>query len=456
MRDLLITGVFLAVLFYAFRRPWVGVILWTWISVMNPHRLAWGFANDAPFAAAAAGVTLLSLFITKEPVRLPRTAPVKVAVLFILWMAVTTAFAINPGDSLDQLRKVFKIQLMTLVALAVLHERRHIQMFVWINALSLGFYGVKGGIFTIVTGGGGRVWGPGGFIGGNNEIGLALLMTIPLLYYLYLQVTKRWQRLAFIGAMLLTTLAVLGTQSRGAFLGIAAMGIVLWWRAPRKLMSALIIGVAATVAVATMSEQIAHRIDAIANYEEDSSAVGRLYAWQTAFNIANHRPFGAGFAMYTQPISDRYAPGLDFTGKIDVKILEARAAHSIYFQVLGEHGWLGLILFLSLGILTWRMASRIRKRARGSPDTFWASQLAGMCQVSLVGYAVGGAFLSLAYFDLPYSLMVIIVVLDRWLVQHQASMSPSLDPTPSGSMKGNSVAGSPLSISGAPSPGTSR
>lgn len=451
MRDLLVTGVFLAGLFYAFRRPWAGVILWTWISMMNPHRLAWGFAYDAPFAAAAAGVTLLSLLITKDPVRLPGSAPVKVALMFILWMAITTAFAISPENSFDQLQKVFKIQLMTLVALAVLHERQHIQMFVWINALSLGFFGVKGGIFTIATAGGGRIWGPGGFIGGNNEIGLAMLMAIPLLYYLYLQVTKRWHRLALVGAMLLSTLAVLGTQSRGAFLAIMAMGAVLWWRAPRKLMSALIIGVAVTVALAVMSEQIAHRIESISSYEEDSSAVGRLYAWQTAINIANKRPFGAGFAMYTQSISDRYAAGFDFGGKIDAKILQARAAHSIYFQVLGEHGWIGLALFVALGLLTWRMASRIRKRAGSHPDTRWAAQLAGMCQVSLVAYAVGGAFLSLAYFDLPYNIMVIVVVLDRWLARHEVETKSSSSSSPADRLETSSPLGASLAVRGSPS-----
>jgi putative inorganic carbon (HCO3(-)) transporter len=66
MRDLLVTAMVLGAIFYAFRRPWVGVMLWTWLSIMNPHRLTWGFAFDAPFAAMAAGVTMLSLLLTRS------------------------------------------------------------------------------------------------------------------------------------------------------------------------------------------------------------------------------------------------------------------------------------------------------------------------------------------------------------------------------------------------------
>ena len=423
MRDLVITAIVLGALIYGLKRPWVGVALWTWLSVMNPHRMAYGFAYDAPFAALAAGGTFLALLLTKDPVRLPKSGPVYVLVLFILWMTITSVFAYFPDDSLDQLNKVFKIQLMTLVALAVLHEKKHILVFVGINTLSLGLLGIKGGLHTIATGGGGRVWGPGGFITGNNEVGLAMVMIIPFLYFAYLQVTHKWMRIGLIVSMLLTTIAVLGTQSRGAFLAIAAMGLVLWWRAPRKLLTGTLIVSLAIVALAVMSEQFSARMATIKTFDEDTSAVGRIYAWQTAFNIANERPLGAGFAMYQQVISDRYGAGMDFAGKINEKILQARAAHSIYFQVLGEHGWVGLLLFLSVFVMTWRIGTRLRKRTKGNAELLWIYQLAGMCQVSLAGFAIGGAFLSLAYFDLPYNVMVILVVTYRWLEQ-QAATAP--------------------------------
>lgn len=415
IRDIVITAIVVGVLPKVFRHAWIGILLWTWISVMNPHRLAWGFAHDAPFAAIAGGAALIALFTTKDPVRLARSGPVYALIAFILWMLVTTAFAVFPADSLDQLNKIIKIQLMTLVALAVLHEKKHIELFVWVNALSLGFYGFKGGLYTIQTAGGGKVWGPGGFIGGNNEIGLAMLVAIPLQYYLYQISTRRWIRWGLLAIMLLSAIAVLGTQSRGAFLAIVAMGFVLWLRAPgNKLLPGVTILVVGSVLFTFMPQSWHDRMATIGTYEQDGSAMGRINVWETSINIANHRPTGAGFAMYNKPVFDVYAPRPKEHRVADPSI--PRAAHSNYFQVLGEHGWIGLTLYLAIWWLSWRDAGRLRKLSKGREDLSWVYRLAGMCQVSLVGFMVGGAFLSLAYFDLPYNLMVIIVVTKRWLL----------------------------------------
>jgi probable O-glycosylation ligase (exosortase A-associated) len=415
IRDLLITAIVIGVLPMVFRHAWIGVLLWTWISVMNPHRLAWGFAHSAPFAAIAGGAALIALFTTKDPVRLAKSGPVYALIAFVVWMCVTTVFAVFPGDSFDQLNKIIKIQLMTLVALAVLHEKKHIELFVWVNALSLGFYGFKGGLYTIQTAGGGTVWGPGGFIGGNNEIGLAMLVAIPLQYYLYQVSDKRWIRWGLLATMLLSAVAVLGTQSRGAFLAILAMGLVLWLRAPgNKFLPGITILVVGSVLFTFMPQTWHDRMATIGTYEQDGSAMGRINAWETAINIANHKPTGAGFSMYNRTVFNIYAPRPNEQRAADPSI--PRAAHSNYFQVLGEHGWVGLALYLAIWWLSWRDAARLRKLTKGRADLSWVFRLAGMCQVSLVGFMVGGAFLSLAYFDLPYNLMVIIVVTKRWLL----------------------------------------
>jgi putative inorganic carbon (HCO3(-)) transporter len=413
MRDILITAIVLGWLPFIFRHAWIGILLWTWLSIMNPHRLAWGFAYDAPFAAMAAVVTLIALFTTRDRIGLPRAGAFYLLVAFIVWMCVTTLMAIFPGTSLSQFNTVIKIMLMTIVAMAVLHEQKHLRLFVWVNALSLAFFGVKGGLYTIATAGGGRVWGPGGFIGGNNEIGLAILVVIPLLYYLFITSSTRWIRMGLVAAMVLSAVAVLGTQSRGAALAIAVMTGMLWLRSPgHKLITGLAIALVGVVLVMFMPDSWHDRMSTIGRYEEDSSAMGRIHAWQTALNIANDRVTGAGFDTYNAAVFSQYAPtGGDRAGDPSI----VRAAHSIYFQILGEHGWVGLLLFLGIWILMWRDASRLRRLAGTDPHLKWLRDLAGMCQVALAGYATGGAFLSLAYFDLPYNLLVIVLVMRRWL-----------------------------------------
>jgi probable O-glycosylation ligase (exosortase A-associated) len=154
------------------------------------------------------------------------------------------------------------------------------------------------------------------------------------------------------------------------------------------------------VSLAFLPEEWWARMHSIQNYEQDQSAMGRINAWHTMFNIAKDRIFGGGFNVYTYDIFQMYAPIPE----------NVHAAHSIYFQVMGEHGFIGLFLYLMIGFFTWQSASWLRKHTRGIPELEWTGRLAAMCQVSMFGFAVGGAFLSLAYFDLPYNITVLVVI----------------------------------------------
>jgi probable O-glycosylation ligase (exosortase A-associated) len=120
-----------------------------------------------------------------------------------------------------------------------------------------------------------------------------------------------------------------------------------------------------------------------------------------ATNLAIDRPLtGGGFEIYDAYVFGRYAPVPN----------DIHAAHSIYFQCLGEHGFIGLGLYLALIVICWRRAKWIIRQTAKRDDLKWAAQLAGMIQVSMIGFGVGGAFLSLLYFDVPYYLMGALLV----------------------------------------------
>lgn len=406
MRDLAMVAIFAYLLLRAVRETWVGALLWTWLSLMNPHRLTYGFAYSLPYAQITAIVTFASILWSRGKVRLPGDASVVALVLFVLWTCVTTFFAILPEQSAVTLEKVLKIQVMTLVCVAALRERKHIEAFVWVNVVSIGFYGVKGGLAAIASGGSTRIWGPAdSFIQDNNTLGLALVVIIPLGVYLYQVTVQRWLRAGLLVFLLLCAAAALSTQSRGAFLAISAMVLVLWLRSRKKLMSGIVLVVAAVSFIAFMPSSWESRMRTIETYQEDTSALQRINAWQTAINIANDRVTGAGFAVDRRVVFDIYSPRPEWVF----------TAHSIYFQALGEHGWIGLALFLSMGVLSFRNASQVRATTRDQPDAEWARDLCGMIQVSMVGFAVGGAFLSLAYYDLPYNIMVMLIACKYWV-----------------------------------------
>lgn len=419
VRDLLLAAIFAIALPLALKHAYIGVLLWTWVGVMNPHRLTWGFMFEAPIALMVAAFTLVGLVTTVDRVKFEWSPPLVWVFLFVAWICITTAFAFYVSEAVWYLERVLKIQLMTFIAVAVLYKKLHLRLFIWVNVLSLGFFGVKGGLYTIATGGGGRVWGPpGGFIQGNNELALALIMGIPLMYFLRQTTPYPLVRKGLTLMMALSAVGAVGSQSRGALLAIAAIGGVLWLRSSHRFVTGFILALLAISIWNFMPQSWHERMSTIQTFEEDGSAMGRINAWETAINIANDRLLGAGFEMYSPEVFMRYAPNPDEQRAVDPTI--ARAAHSIYFQVLGEHGYIGLLLFLAIWWSAWRVAAGLRRAGSGPPEEAWLAQLGAMAQVSLVGFAVGGAFLSLAYFHLPYNLLIMLVVARRWQREHAA------------------------------------
>jgi probable O-glycosylation ligase (exosortase A-associated) len=415
MRDIAVTLAVFGSLPFILWRPWIGILVWSWLGFMNPHRLAWGFSVTMPFAMIVALTTLVALLLSTEQRKIPWTRELVVLLSFWAWTLVTTLNAMYPSLAWDQLVKVSKIFLMIVVATILINTPYRLKALVWVIALSLGFYGVKGGIFTVVTGGAHQVRGPeASFISGNNEIGLALVMTTPLLYFLSRQVTPKYLRPGLLAAVGLTALAALGTQSRGALLGLLAMATFLWLKSRTKIVTGILIVLGTVVLLPLMPQQWWDRMSTIQNYEQDPSALGRINAWRMAFNLASDRLTGGGLESFQEYTFQLYAPNPGYVAD----------SHSIYFQVLGHHGFIGLALFLFLIVFTWLTASSIIRRTRKDEETRWLGELMAMTQVSLVAYLTTGAFLGLAYFDYFYNLMLIVVVA-KGLVSKRAAALPS-------------------------------
>lgn len=422
MRDILVAAIIFGALPFVLARPHIGLYLYSWISYMNPHRLAYGFAFSFPWAYITAVATLLGVLFSKEPKRMPWTREMSILLLLVIWMVVTSYFAFYPFLAWDQMEKVAKIQLMIFITPLVINTRQRLHVLIWVITLSIGFYGIKGGIFTILHGGVYQVRGPAGsFISGNNEMGLALLMTVPFFRYLHLTERNKLVRIGLMVGMILTTLAAIGTQSRGALVGAVVMGGMFWLKSRSKFMTTILVAGAIALIAAIMPQAWYDRMNTIQTFQDDMSAQGRINAWWTAWNVAKARPLvGGGFSMFQVPTFEAYAPDPE----------NVHDVHSIYFEMLGEHGFPGLVLFLLLAWLTWRTGSWVVKEGKRDPDKKWAADLAAMGQVSMMSYAAAGAFLGLAYFDLYYHILVIIVLTKVILLQEAqpAAASSSLRP----------------------------
>lgn len=401
LRDLALLIIIYGSMPLILRKPFIGVLIWYWLSLMNPHRISWTLMNQ-PFAEMIVLTWLFGLLIAQNEKKQIPVSPITITLgLFWFWMLITTFFAFYPDLAWRRWDLVWKIMLTTYLAILMLNSKERILALTFVVTFSIGFYGFKGGYFTLITGGVHRVWGPtGSFIADNNEIGLALIMTIPLLFYIRSLVTPKIAKHALLLGVILCFFAILGTQSRGAFVGVIAMGLFLAMKSQNKIAYLFIIFLLAPAGFIFMPEVWHERMSSIDDFESDASAMGRITAWKMAYNLALHEPFGGGFDTFRPSVYLMYLPGAGASGT---------DAHSIYFEVLGEHGFIGLGLFLCLGIFALLTCGRIIRKTRGDPDMLWMKNLAAMIQVSLVGYAVCGAFLGLAYFDYYYAIIAIVV-----------------------------------------------
>lgn len=401
MRDLVLVAILLGLVPVILARPHVGMLAYAWLSLMNPHRLTFGFTYGQPFAVAVFVLTVAAWLFSREP-KLPRMHPLLWSiVVFALWFSFTTLFAWAPEAAFAKWDRAIKMTVAVLFTAVLITDRERWRQLLAVLAFSIAFFGVKGGLWTVATGGSFLVWGPPeSYIADNNALAVALVMAIPLVLYFHETGAHRWLRLGCLAAAGLTALAVLGTHSRGGLLTLAVAGFLLWLRSRHRLLTGALLATSIGFGIAFMPESWFERMETIENYEQDRSANMRFEAWAWGLGVAEQRPLtGGGFMVYT-------LNGIEHAGGR----LSYLNAHSIYFEVLAEHGWPGLALFLGLiagGILT---ARAIVRDSRDVPELDWAARFGALVQVSFVAYAVGGALLNLAFYDLFYYLLLATAV----------------------------------------------
>lgn len=404
MRGLLVALIIFGAIPFILQRPFVGLLVWSWIGYMNPHRLTYDFAYSFPWVMMIAVVTLGSLAVSRESKKIPLSTTSVLLFAFLVWTGIATVFAVEQASAWQAYEEFAKTMVMVFVTLMLVNTRERMHALVWVIAVSLGFYGIKGGIFTALGGGVSHVVGPpGSFIADNNAMALALCMTIPLMRYLQLHAKRKSVRLGLIGAMLLTGVAVLGTYSRGGLIGLLVVGGALLLKSRRRVAILAAVVVIGAVAWHFMPPQWTERMGTLHHAGETDSAETRIQSWEFAANVAIHRPLVAGgFNDYQNTaLWEAYAPAGS----------KERAVHSIYFRTLGEQGFPGLILLLALLFTSWRNCQSVRKKTRHSPEDKWAYDLASMLQVSVAAYVVAGAALPMPYFDLSWQLMALTVLL---------------------------------------------
>lgn len=414
MRDAVLMAITLICSLVALRRPFVGLVAFISYGLLAPQALTWSFALAFPHSAVIALCTIIGFVVTSERKKVPASR--EVVLLLALWglFGVSTIFAIEPDSAAVKLVWVSKILLMVFLSMALINDEERIHVVLRAIALSLGFYALKGAFFFLRTGGEGMVEAPeGSFLSANNSLGAALVINLPIAYYLLrLEVNPwfRWVLKIIVGA---TYVAVLGTFSRGAWVALGAVTAFILLKTERKLIVVAIGSLVMMVAVVLLpdfssisSDRLSSRMQTFENIEEENSAQQRFWNWEFCKRVGLEHPFsGGGFDYYSLDAYARYYP--EFLTKWPGKVW---SCHSSWLTIWGEHGipafcvWVGLLLSAFMSI-RW-----IRLQIRREKGLAWFRPLPSMLEASFIGFAVAGSFVDFAYFDLFYQLIAIVVV----------------------------------------------
>ncbi|MGR5134600.1 putative O-glycosylation ligase, exosortase A system-associated [Vibrio alfacsensis] len=413
MRDLVFIVFFAVILFISFRKPFIAVSIWLWSGLFVPIYWLYGFAESIPFNVIFSAVTVLSYFASRNRPEFRLDSLFFFISLFFLHTTLTTFTTIvNPDITWIAWENFFKVFLLFVFICLIVREKVHFELMIWVLVLSVGFYALVEGLKFIATGGGHHIHGPlGHLMADNNHLALAILMVIPLIAYLISQTPEKWLKIALLGMLGLCVLAILGTKSRGGFLGLLAVGGYFWSKSNRKMLSGILIAAVCVVAMSLVSERWLSRMDTIKTANEDGSFMTRVNSWKIHTLMAMERPLLGGGFKAPQHGHIWRGLALDFDKLALIPTPppgdKGWAAHSIYFQVLGDHGFLGLLLFLGAICLAFLKLSSIEKYF----GERWQTKLAKMMKVSLVAYCVAGAALSMAYFELLYALLAMVICL---------------------------------------------
>lgn len=408
--------------------PNIGILLWCWITFLGPHKLAWNFPSALRLNLLIAIATIVGWLFSREDKTIPKNLTVFFVIIFLIHTTISATLSLAPEITWPLWNRHIKTFFLIFMIMALMNSRVRVHSLIWVIVICIGYFGVWGGILGVLTGGSYRLVGtPKSPIADNNHLALAMVITIPLMNYLRIHSEKAIVRYGLLFAMLSTIFAVLSTYSRGGLISLCAMIGFLWLKSKskNKILILLVVGLVVVPAVQFMPDKWTARMNTIENAaESDSSFKSRLHVWETSYNIAIDRPlFGAGFASTESPhVYTKYrAPDDPY---------HAHAAHSIYFQLLGDLGFVGLILYFVLVTIAWQNAKYVIFVSKRFSQLEWARDLASMIQVSMVGFFVGGAALSFAYYDVVLTMFAVLEVMRSLVAKESEKYLASMSETP--------------------------
>ena len=410
--DLALTGFVLAFLALGFRRPYLWVLAYLYIDSLAPQKISYGILKVIPvslisFVLAFGGWILIDY---KRNSRF--TLRQGLIALLLVYCGLTTLSADFPEEALIKWDWVWKALLFAIFLPMTLTTRLRIEAATLIMTLTVGAIVIGGAIKTLAGGGGYGtlrlfVNDNSGLYEGSTLSTVAIAI-IPLIWWLVNHgtvfprsiLTKSYGAALTFACLLIPV----GTQTRTGLLCIALLGLLALRNIKRRLLFVTAAAAALIVTIPFLPASYTQRIGTIETHSSDQSASTRVAVWKWTLDYVKQHPFGGGFDAYRGnqvrvEMTDVKGSGNNVTVESRETFDKARAYHSAYFEMLGEQGWPGLILWLSIQVLGLLQLERIRWkwRRRSEPAGAWLVPLAGALQQAQLVYMFGAVFVGIAF-----------------------------------------------------------
>jgi len=405
VRSLYLLLIYLTIFGIGLSAPFLLTLGYVWVDIFHPENVAWDILPDVPvsFLIGTAAIGSYLVFDRQSP---PRVSAITViTVVFVLWVTATTLHAIAPLPAWWKWDWAIKSMLFSVFIPFAIRSRNQIEAFIQVYVISLAANIIPFGLKTIITGGGyGTSLGlisTNSVFGEQDTLATACTLGIPLMLYLirHTRIIPRGRlpTIGYGGLVLLTIATTIGTQERAALVGLIAAAGGLWLKSSKKLVLAAVFAAIGVAIVASAPAAWWDRMSSISEGAHDGSIAVRLKMWEWTMDLVAEHPNGAGFEAYRKSVLEFPQPL-----KGEPRFEYGRAFHSSFFEVLGEHGWFGFGLFLSLIGASFLTLRSVARQTRNLPGLAWAHDLAGALEVSLLVVVTCGAFISIGFQPLFY------------------------------------------------------
>ena len=427
MLDLAITAFTLGFLLLGLRRPFLWVLGYLYIDILTPQKISWSLLAALPISLIAFLLAFGGWLALDDKKDTRFTLRQGLILLLLVYCGITTTMADFPIEAAQKWSWVWKALLFSIFLPFTLRTRLRFEAVVTVIVLSVGAILISGGIKTAAGGGGyGQLET---FVTSNTGIyegsilSTIAIAVIPLIWWVARFTTLFPRgRLVTVFAVALTFAALLipiGTQARTGLLCIGLLAILSLRAVKRRFLYLGVAGLVATVAVPFLPKSYTDRMSTIENHKSDQSASTRVAVWMWTLDYVKDHPFGGGFDAYRSnrlliPTVTAEGSGNNVTVKTEYHVDQSRAYHSAYFEMLGEQGYAGFLLWAWIQLLgVWQMERLLRRwKGREAPEQAWVAPLANALQLSQLVYFLGALFVGIAF--QPVMFMIIGLQCGLW------------------------------------------